>query len=75
MVHVDNFLNETEMLEAVGAALRVDDAASLGNALATLAADPAMRRRMGEAGRSALRAERGATVATLDALRARIGLA
>jgi len=73
--HVDNFLNETEMLEAVGAALRVDDAASLGNALATLAADPPMRRRMGEAGRSALRAERGATVATLDALRARIGLA
>ncbi len=73
--HVDNFLNETEMLEAVGAALRVEDAASLGDALGTLAADPGMRRRMGDAGRSALRAERGATVATLDALRARIGLA
>lgn len=73
--HVDNFLNETQMLEAVGAALRVDDAAALGDALSMLAADPAMRRRMGEAGRSALRAERGATVATLDALRARIGLA
>ncbi len=73
--HVDNFLNETQMLEAAGAALRVLDAASLGDALGTLAGDPGMRRRMGEAGRKALRAERGATVATLEALSARIGLA
>ena len=73
--HVDNFLNETQMLESAGAALRVPDADALGDALATLASDPGMRQRMGEAGREALRAERGATVATLEALSARIGLA
>ena len=73
--HVDNFLNETQMLEAAGAALRVTDADALGEALRTLASDPGMRQRMGEAGRKALRAERGATVATLEALSARIGLA
>ena len=73
--HVDNFLNETEMLERAGAARRVADAEELGEALAELMVNPDLRARMGEAGRLALRAERGATGATLEALRGRIGLA
>ncbi|MDG1983448.1 MAG: glycosyltransferase N-terminal domain-containing protein [Planctomycetota bacterium] len=73
--HVDNFLHETELLESAGAALRVPDARRLGSALVELAQKPELRQRMGEAGRRVLLAERGATGATLEALRARIGLA
>ena len=73
--HVDNFLNETELLERAVAAVRVQDAAGLGATLARWARDPEARAQMGDAGRRALQAERGATGATLEALRARIGLA
>ncbi|MEM6672948.1 MAG: glycosyltransferase N-terminal domain-containing protein [Planctomycetota bacterium] len=70
--HVDNFLRETEMLERVGAARRVPDAAALGDALAELRDDPDLRARMAAAGRDAIAAQQGATRATLDALRERL---
>jgi 3-deoxy-D-manno-octulosonic-acid transferase len=73
--HVQNFLNETAMLEKAGAARRVADPADLEAALKELVAQPELRLRMGEAGRKAVMAERGATKATLEALRMRCGLA
>lgn len=73
--HVQNFLNETAMLEEAGAALRVEDPEGLQSALAELIGDREMRLRMGEAGRKAVIAERGATKATLNALQERCGLA
>ncbi|MEM9383338.1 MAG: glycosyltransferase N-terminal domain-containing protein, partial [Planctomycetota bacterium] len=45
--HVQNFLRETETLEASGAALRVPDADALGRELARLRADADERRAMG----------------------------
>ena len=73
--HVQNFLNETAMLEEAGAARRVKDSDGLQAALKELTGDAAMRLRMGEAGRKAVIAERGATNATLGALQERCGLA
>ncbi len=73
--HVQNFLNETAMLEEAGAARRVEDPEGLQVALAELMGDGEMRLRMGEAGRKAVIAERGATKATLNALQERCGLA
>ncbi|MEM6568432.1 MAG: glycosyltransferase N-terminal domain-containing protein [Planctomycetota bacterium] len=73
--HVQNFLRETETLEASGAARRVADADALGREMARLRGDEATRRAMGEAGRAAVAAGRGATQATLEALRERCGLA
>ena len=73
--HVQNFLNETAMLEKAGAARRVVDAQELQIALAELMSDAGMRDRMGEAGRKAVIAERGATKATLNALQERCRLA
>ena len=48
--HVDNFLNETELLERAGAAVRVQDAAGLGATLARWARDPEARAQMGTQG-------------------------
>ena len=73
--HVQNFLEETAILEKAGAALRVEGPEGLEEALRTLSADPEQRRAMGEAGRRAVAAQRGATRATLEALRERCGLA
>ncbi|MEE2940237.1 MAG: glycosyltransferase N-terminal domain-containing protein [Planctomycetota bacterium] len=72
--HVQNFAEETTLLEQVGAALRVTDEHDLSSALERLAGDEDARRRMGEAGRAALLGQRGATGATLAALAARCGL-
>lgn len=72
--HVQNFLEETAILEAAGAALRVSDEQELEGALRGLAADPGERLRMGERGRAAVAAQRGATRATLVALAERCGL-
>ncbi len=73
--HVQNFLNETAMLEQAGAARRVEDPEGLQVALAELMGDAGMRLKMGDAGRKAVIAERGATKATLNALQERCGLA
>ncbi|MEM8711259.1 MAG: glycosyltransferase N-terminal domain-containing protein [Planctomycetota bacterium] len=73
--HVQNFLNETAMLEKAGAARRVGDAAGLQAAIADLVVDLDLRLRMGDAARQAVKGERGATKATLEALRERCGLA
>ncbi|QDV07079.1 3-deoxy-D-manno-octulosonic acid transferase [Planctomycetes bacterium Poly30] len=73
--HIQNFLNETAMLERAGAARRVADPEELEVVLADLLARPDLRLKMGEAGRKAVIAERGATKATLEALRDRCGLA
>lgn len=72
--HVQNFAEETALLEQAGAAIRVEDNRVLAAELARLAHDEGARRRMGEAGRAALLGQRGATGATLAALAARCGL-
>lgn len=72
--HVHNFLLETAALERAGAARRVQDEDALRQALAELAADPALRHEMGERGRAEVAGQRGATAATLAALEERIGL-
>ena len=72
--HVQNFAEETALLEQAGAAIRVEDDRALAAELSRLAADQGARRRMGEAGRAALLGQRGATGATLAALAARCGL-
>lgn len=72
--HVQNFLEETAILEAAGAALRVSDEPGLEEALRSLAGDMEERLRMGERGRTAVAAQRGATRATLAALAERCGL-
>ena len=72
--HVQNFAEETALLEGVGAAIRVADQQGLAGELKRLAYDEEARRRMGQAGRAALIGQRGATGATLSALAARCGL-
>lgn len=63
--HTFNFEEATEGAIAAGAALRVADAKALGNALATLLADPERLARMGMAGRTFTERHRGATERTL----------
>lgn len=72
--HVQNFAEETALLEGVGAAIRVMDQQGLAAELGRLARDGEARRRMGQAGRAALIGQRGATGATLSALADRCGL-
>lgn len=72
--HVQNFAEETALLEGVGAAIRVGDRHGLAAELKRLADDEEARRRMGQAGRAALIGQRGATGATLSALADRCGL-
>jgi 3-deoxy-D-manno-octulosonic-acid transferase len=72
--HTQNAPHAAEILEAVGAGVRVADAGALARALVALLADPREARRRGEAGRGALAAHRGsaARAAELtDALLAR----
>jgi 3-deoxy-D-manno-octulosonic-acid transferase len=68
--HVDNFEQEAALLLAAGAARGVADERELERELARLAADPAERARMGDAGLAAVAAQRGATQLTLEALEA-----
>jgi 3-deoxy-D-manno-octulosonic-acid transferase len=57
--HTENAPHAAEILEAVGAGVRVADAGALARALVSLLADPREARRRGEAGRRALAAHRG----------------
>ncbi len=58
--HMFNFVQARELLLGVSAAREVSDPAALANAVLGLLADEPMRRRMGEAGRAAVDANRGA---------------
>ena len=69
--HMDNFSQESALLAAAGASRTVRDAAELAGALRELAADPARRRAMGEAGRAAVASQAGATARTLALLEER----
>ncbi len=57
--HTENARHSAEILEAVGAGIRVADASNLARAVVALLADPREARRRGEAGRRALAAHRG----------------
>jgi 3-deoxy-D-manno-octulosonic-acid transferase len=57
--HTENARHSAEILEAVGAGIRVADAGDLARAVVALLADPREARRRGEAGRTALAAHRG----------------
>jgi len=69
--YVQNFTSEAALLERAGAACRIGGLAELGTTLANLLADPTARATMGQAGRAAVEAQRGATLLTLAALRER----
>jgi 3-deoxy-D-manno-octulosonic-acid transferase len=69
--HMDNFRQEAALLAAAGASRAVADADELARALAELAADPARRGAMGEAGRAAVASQAGATARTLALLEQR----
>jgi 3-deoxy-D-manno-octulosonic-acid transferase len=63
--HVDNFRDAAGLLTRTGAARTVADASDLGAQLTTLLADPALRERVGAAGRAAVASHRGAMGETL----------
>lgn len=63
--HTFNFLDATAAAVEIGAALRVQDAAELEKAVTALRADPAQRRRMGEAAMALMQRHAGATGRTL----------
>ncbi len=63
--HIENFERIAEALLAAGAGFRVSDPRELASTLASLLADPAMRRRAGSAGRELVETHRGATERTL----------
>lgn len=58
--HMHNFLPARELLLGRGAALELSDASELGEAVQRMLSSPAERARMGEAGRAAVAANRGA---------------
>lgn len=66
--HVRNFAQEAALLLSRGACRQVADEAELGRALRELAADPARRREMAQAGREVVESQKGATELTLRAL-------
>jgi len=72
--HTDNFLQETALLEEVGAAIRVRDAADLEHQIRFLLGDPLARERMSQAGIQVALAQRGATRRSVQALESRLGL-
>ena len=63
-----NFAEVAEVLREADALVEVADAEALAAALAGLLADPAERRRLGEAGRAVVAANRGALERTLEGL-------
>ncbi|ERS81892.1 lipid IV(A) 3-deoxy-D-manno-octulosonic acid transferase [Halomonas sp. PBN3] len=63
-----NFADVAEALRGADALVEVADEAALAEALAGLFADPAERRRLGEAGRGVVMANRGALATTLAGL-------
>jgi 3-deoxy-D-manno-octulosonic-acid transferase len=66
--HTQHVAAVAEALSACGGAERVKDGAALAHAIARLIDDPEARRRMGEAGRSLVIAQRGATARTVEAI-------
>jgi 3-deoxy-D-manno-octulosonic-acid transferase len=73
--YVENFAAEVLLLSDARASRSVRDVAELSVALAELAANPAERARMAQAGALAVASQKGATRLTLDALveRCRLG--
>lgn len=65
---LDNFSDVAEVLRQADALVGVTDAATLGEALVTLLADPAQRQHMAAAARAAIEANRGALVRTFSGL-------
>lgn len=61
-----NFVEARELLLAAGAAVEVDGTEALADAITELAGDPDRRSRIGEAGRQAVTANRGALQRILD---------
>jgi len=66
--HTFNFLELTEAAVAAGAALRIPDGPGLGQAVASLLADPPRRKRMGDAGVQLREGQRGSLARTLAGL-------
>jgi 3-deoxy-D-manno-octulosonic-acid transferase len=64
--HVGNFRESTSLLESVGAALVVRDAAELSRELRRLLADPDLRAKLGDAGYEAIVSRQGAVRETLE---------
>jgi len=64
--HVGNFRESTTLLESVGAALVVRDAAELSRELRRLLADPDLRAKLGAAGYEAIVSRQGAVRETLE---------
>jgi len=72
--HVDNFTQEAGLLEKAGGSRIVRDSAHLAEVLKELLSDEAQRRLMGQAGREAVEAQKGATARSLRVLADRCGL-
>jgi 3-deoxy-D-manno-octulosonic-acid transferase len=66
--HTENFRAETELLLQAGAAIEVADVAAFAREARKLLRDPPRMKAMGEAGRRALEAGRGATERTMTLL-------
>ena len=66
--HMENFAQEVALLEEAGACRRVAGRGALGAALAALLGDPGLRSEIGDAGRRAVEAQRGATAKTWSGL-------
>jgi 3-deoxy-D-manno-octulosonic-acid transferase len=64
--HVGNFRESTSLLESVGAAIVVRDAAELSRELRRLLADPDLRAKLGDAGYEAMVSRQGAVRETLE---------
>ena len=71
--HTSNVRHAVEILEPCGAGRRVEDAAALGRALATLLRDPQAAERRGEAGRAALSRHRGTAQRVADLIESVLG--
>jgi 3-deoxy-D-manno-octulosonic-acid transferase len=64
--HVGNFRESTSLLESVGAAVVVRDAAELARELRRILADPDLRAKLGDAGYEAIASRQGAVRETLE---------
>jgi 3-deoxy-D-manno-octulosonic-acid transferase len=72
--HVENFSQEARLLEKAGGSLIVRDPEHLADVLEQLLQDEGQRKLMGQAGREAVEAQKGATARTLRVLADRCGL-
>jgi 3-deoxy-D-manno-octulosonic-acid transferase len=66
--HTENFASAVRAFEQAGATAIVEDAAALADAVVGLLDDPGRRSRLNDAARDVVRAGRGATGRTVDAL-------